>query len=271
MSSVPDIDSVFADAPLMLALAQITFTQSPEIFTRITEVKSALATLGMPIAQKRQQTNFSIKTGGGAPQVTQNELWWFSSLDRKRAVAIAQNSITFYDADYQRFPDFMGLLRIVVDSVVTAAGEGCFLTMVALRYLSGFPSDGDPTPYLASGLQGIPTESLQTDHFHHKYDFWCATASGGRLALNVKTVHGNELVPKEFQAAGVAIDRKFGLPREIDAIQLDIHETVPRKEMAKFSAQDIETFFAEMRLHIKTAFLLLTTKQAHTKWNIARD
>jgi uncharacterized protein (TIGR04255 family) len=264
-----NVDCVFEDAPLMLTLAQITFTQSPEVFENITEIKAKLSKLGMPIAQKRQQTNFTIRLGGTpAPQVMQNEIWWFSSLDRKRAAAIAQNSITLYLTDYKDFSDFSSLLSKITSAVITAAGDGCFLTAVALRYLSGFPSDGTPSPYLIPSLHGLPTDTLQTDHFHHKYEFWCTSEEGGRLVLNVRTVHGNELVPRDLQVAGVSIDEKFSHRREVDAVQLDIHETIQKKNPERISEADIQVTFSNMRQRIKSAFLLLTTDKAHQRWSL---
>lgn len=267
--STPDIDAAFGDAPLMLALAQITFSQSPEVIAHITDVKAAISLLGMPIAQKRQQMNFAIKAGTNPPQVTHNDIWWFSSLDHRSAVALAQNSVTLYEANYNRFSDFNSKLRTVVDSIVKTAGDGCFLTLVALRYISGFESDGSPSPYLIRGLHGVPTEPFQTDHFHHKYEYWCATEGGGRLAISAKTVHGDEIVSKEFQAAGIAIDGKFTLPRKVDAIQLDLHETIPRKPPARLSSADVESLYNDMHIRIKTAFLSITTEEAHKKWQMS--
>lgn len=271
MPAAPDIDCGFDDAPLMLALAQITFTQSPEVFKNITEVKAAIAKLGMPIAQSKQQVSFALKVGSAAPQVTQSQIWWFVSLDKRRAVAVAQNSVVLYEASYSRFTEFRDLMCKIVDTVSGFAGDGCFLTSVALRYLSGFSSDGHPSPYLVSGLHGLPTESLQTEHYHHTYGFWCSTSGGGRLVVNVKTVHGDQLIPQDIQTAGVAIDGRFALPKETDAVQLDIHETIQRKTMQKLDAAEIERLLDEMRKNVKICFLLATTEDAHTKWKITNN
>ena len=255
----------------MLALAQITFTQSPEVFKSITDVKAALATLGMPVAQSKQQVSFTLKVGSAAPQVTQNLIWWFVSLDKRRAVAVAQNSVVLYDANYSRYADFRSLMSSIVSTVSEFAGAGCFLTGVALRYLSGFSSDGQPSPYLVSGLHGLPTESLPTEHFHHTYGFWCNTDGGGRLVVNVKTVHGDQLIPQDILAAGVVIDSRFSLSRETDAVQLDIHETIQRKTMQTFDAAEIERTLDEMRRNLKTCFLTTTTQKAHEKWKITNS
>lgn len=110
--------------------------------------------------------------------------------------------------------------------------------------------------------------ALGIEHSHHNYGFWGYTQPDGRLALNVKSVHGNELIPQDLRDSGLRIDDKFRLSKEVDAIQLDIHETVRRKKLERFTASNIEQLLAGMRLNIKAAFLSATTKEAHNKWKL---
>jgi len=124
MTAIPNIGCGFEDPPMMLALAQISFTHSPRIIQGITSVKASLEDLQLPVAQTKSRTNVSFSTPGAAPQVSQSEFWWFSSLDRRRAVAVAQNSVVLYDANYQSFQEFSKLLAEVVEIIVSEAGEG---------------------------------------------------------------------------------------------------------------------------------------------------
>ncbi len=268
MTQLLDIECDFANAPLMLALAQVTFTQSPEVLQRITEIKAGLCEIGLPVAETKQKMRVSMSFGGTPPKVGQEIFWWFSSLDRKRAVAISPTSIVVYDGRYTRFDEFCKLTTDVIKLAAKAAGNGCFLTTASLRYVSGFPCEEIPSRFLVAGLHGIPTNDFQTDHFHHEYNFWCSTATGGRLVLNAKTVHGNELIPKDVMSVGVGLDDKFSLKKEVDAVQLDIHETIQKKKLEKVDPCVVEMLFREMRTHIKTAFLTATTPLAHTKWQI---
>jgi len=173
-----------------------------------------------------------------------------------------------YDGRYTRFDEFCGLAMAVAKLVEKSAGNGCFLTTASLRYVSGFACEEIPSRFLVTGLHGIPTSDLQTDHFHHTYNFWCSTAAGGRLVVDVRTVHGNELIPKDVLSVGVAIDDKFMHRKEVDAVQLDIHETIQKKKLEKLDPCGVEVLFREMRTHIKTAFLTVTTPTAHAKWQI---
>lgn len=269
MSSLPNVECEFNDAPLMLVLAQIKFTQSPELFERITEIKAALCELGLPVAQERQQVNVSVTLGTSAPsRTTQSTVWWFTSLDKRRAMAVTQNSVVLYDANYARFSEFRPLVKQAIEPIVRIAGNGCFLTTVALRYLSGFASDGMPSPYVAPGVRGLATEQLLTDHFHHEYSFWCDTQQQGRLVLKLRTVHGNELIPKDLKPAGIDFDSKFKLPYDTDAVQLDIFETVQRKSLRKIDVDEIDQMLIGMRGNIKLSFLLATTSEGHAKWGI---
>ncbi len=268
MAQFPDIECDFADAPLMLALAQITFTQSPEVLQAITDIKSRLCELDLPVAEIKRKMSVSVSFGGMPPKVGQDTFWWFASLDTKRAVAISPTSIVVYDASYSRFDDFSKLTTNVVESVVKVAGNGCFLTAASLRYVSGFSCEELPSPLLINGLHGIPTNNFQTKHFHHTYSFWCETAPDCRLFINAKTVHGNELIPKDVSSVGIGIDDKFKLRRETHAVQLDIYETLQKKKLQKLEACAVEVLFREMHTRIKTAFLTATTELAHTKWQI---
>lgn len=269
MSLLPNVECDFDDAPLMLVLAQIKFTQSPELFERITEIKSALCELNLPVAQERQQVNVSLAFGQNVPsRTTQSTVWWFTSLDKLRAMAITQNSVVLYDAKYTRFAEFRQLVQGVIEPIIGVAGKGCFLTTVALRYLSGFASDGIPSPYISPGLRGLPVDQLSTDHFHHDYSFWCSTQEEGRLALKLKTVHGHELIPRDLKPAGIVFDPKFMLPKTTDAVQLDIFETVQRKAMRKLDLNEIDQMLAGMQQNIKRSFLLATTSEGHEKWKI---
>lgn len=269
MASLPNVECAFDDPPLMLVLAQIKFTQSPELFDRITEIKSVLCELGLPVAQEKQQVNFTVSLGANVPpRTTQSNVWWFTSLDKLRAMAVTQNSVVLYDAKYTRFEEFRQLVRGVIEPIVKIGGDGCFLTTVALRYLSGFAADGTPSPYVAAELRGLPADRLSTDHFHHEYSFWCSTQGDGRLALKLKTVHGNELIPKDLKPAGIAFGSRFILPKKTDAVQLDIFETVQKKEMRKIELNEIDQMLAEMRRNIKQLFLLATTSEGHKQWKI---
>lgn len=252
----------------MMALGQITFTQSPEIFEHITAIKAIIADLGMPVAKQRQQIVTINVSGTASPRVIQSSIWWFSSLDKTRAFAVAQNSLVLYDTNYKNFDQFKETLKTVVNEIVKIGGKGCFLTTVALRYLSGFAADGWPSPYLVSGLYGLPTEQLSTSHFHHQYSFWCTTENDGKLVLSVKTMHGNQLVPTDLQTVGVVFGSKFSLPKDSDAVQLDIHETLQRKELKNLDPLEIERLLTSMRINIKRAFLSATTPEAYTKWKM---
>jgi uncharacterized protein (TIGR04255 family) len=263
--TIKENDVWFQDAPLLAAVAHIGFTQSPEVLERITGVKAGLTQLKMPVAELTQQTNVTV-IGGTTPRVTQNPFWWFRTLDRKRAVGVSQNSVALYDADYGRFEQFLDRVRGMSKVIEETAGSGCFLTLVALRYLSGSPSDGTPSPYICNGLHGIPVGNLRTRHFHHEYSFWCDIENGGKLVVKLKTVHGDQLIPQEIRSAGLAVDPKFTLPKQTDAIQLDIYETVQKKEMKPLSVAEVEQTSVNMHNDIKAAFLASTTPGAHERW-----
>jgi uncharacterized protein (TIGR04255 family) len=269
MLTIPNLDCEFEEPPLMLALAQIKFTQSPEIFEKITVIKAVLGDLGMPVAQSKQQVNVAVVAGAPSPsRISQSLIWWFHSLDRRRAMVVAQNSLVFYDASYSRFAEFSALMHSAVEVIISVAGGGCFLTTVAMRYLSGFASDGSPSPYLAAGLHGLDQGPLNTSHFHHRYNFWCTTENEGRLVLNASTVHGGQLFPPDLAVAEIAIDPRFRLPNTCDAVQLDIHETTQLKKLEPFDADRVDQSLAAMRRNIKGAFLLATTPRAHEKWKL---
>jgi uncharacterized protein (TIGR04255 family) len=269
MPTLPDVDSDFGDPPLMLTLAHVTFTQSPEIMERITHVKAGLSELGLPVAQTKHQSNIALNPlAGTAPTLRQSTFWWFSNLEKTRAVVVAANSIVLYDANYGRFDDFIDRIGKICAIVVDVAGAGCFLTSVALRYVSGCASDGAPSPYLSESLRGLVTDPLKIEHFHHDYNFWGVTEHEGKLVVRVKTVHGNQVVPKDVMSADIAIDAKFQLPKTIDAIQLDIHETVKKKTMEALTVNEVQTNLTVMRKNIKTAFLAATTPEAHKRWKM---
>jgi uncharacterized protein (TIGR04255 family) len=260
------MDPWFEDAPLMVAIAQIGFTQSPELLQRITDIKAGLARLDLLIAESTQQTNVAISQTGGIPQVIQNLFWWFRALNRRRAIGVSQNQVVLYDADYGRFQQFLDRVKEMTGLVAETAGPGCFVTFVALRYISGFASDGSPSPYICAGLQGIPVQGLNTTHFHHEYNFWCDVDDGGKLVAKLKTVHGNQLIPQEILAAGLAFDQKFNFDKEIDAVQLDIYETVQKKVMERLTVAEIERMSSAMRNNIKAAFLASITERAQERW-----
>ena len=263
--SLPPIDIKFEDAPLMLALVHVSFTQSPEVIADIATVKTGLRSIDLVVAEQRQQTSISV-TQQGSPHLSQNNFWWFSSLERNRAAALAQNSFVLYDANYGGSADFAHRIGFVCDLIRNVAGEGCFLQQVALRYVSGFKSNGTPSPLLVPSMHGLPIDGLETDHFHNNFNFWCTTSQGGRLELNCKSVHGNQIIPQDVRNAGIQIPDKFSLSREDDAIQLDVHETLREKTFAQLSKERVIEITGNMRLNLKRAFLSATTQEAREQW-----
>lgn len=256
----------FEDAPLIVAIAHISFTQSPELLQRITDIKAGLAKLDLLVAESTQQTNLAISSPRGIQQVTQEPVWWFRSLNGRRAIGVSQNSVAHYDAEYSRFDQFLDRVKRMSGLIAEIAGPGCFLTAVALRYISGFASDGSPSPYICPGLHGIPVQNLKTRHFHNEHSFWCDTEGGGQLVVKVKTVHGNQLLPQDILATRLTFDAKFTLSKETDAVQVDIYETVRKKKMERLTVPEVERLSTGMRTNIKAAFLAVTTEKGHERW-----
>lgn len=269
-TSLPSIECDFGDSPLMFVIAHISFTHSPEIMKNIHQVKAELGGLGLPVADRKQQTTFSVKDQG-PPAVKQNKFWSFTSLTRDRVVAVSANSLVVYDSNYCRFTDFRDRVAAIIGVLERVAQGGCFLTSVALRYISGFRVDSLPSSFLPPGLHGINAGNLATSHFHHDYRFWCDIRDGGRLTVIAKTVHGSDLVPKDIQSIGLAINSKFALNKNDDAVQLDIHEIIQtnsKGDVSPLSASIVCDTLAGARRRAKTAFLLVTTEVAHQQWKI---
>lgn len=264
MSDSTEISKV----PLMLVLAQVAYTPSPEVLSEITTVKTALGKQGFPVADVKQQSSFSIGPQNPVPHVNQNSYWTFTTMDARRSVVVAQNSVVIYDTNYGRFDQFRARLHDVLSTIADVTGEGCFTRSVALRYVSGYQETSDTSNFLHQGVRGVDMEKLPNDHFHHSYNFWCNTNDGGRLVVGVKTVHGNQLAPGDFNSVGLKIDPKFNLSRTDIAVQIDIHETIQEKQMLVFEAHLVEEKVAKMRANIKSGFFACTTEEARKQWGI---
>lgn len=256
----------FKDSPLIFVIAQISFTQSPEIISKIADVKSALGNLGLPIAEKTQQVTFTASSSSAPPKVSQTEFWLFSSVVRNRIVSISSNSLVIYDTQYHRFAEFRDRFSKIVDIVQTVAGEGCYTTSIALRYVSGFESGDLPSNLIPLGLHGLPVSCVETSHFHHEYKYWCDVKSGGRLIAIVKTVHGNELIPKDVQRLRLDVDNKFKMHKQTNAISIDINETIQHQLPEKLAAGPVCVLLSKIRGRAKAVFLAVTTGTAHVKW-----
>ncbi len=183
-------------------------------------------------------------------------------------MALSRTSITVYEANYGRHDTFIEKTTRLIRSVETAAACNFFVTTVALRYVSGFKVDGLPASLVANGVRGIDVSSLPTKHFHHDYRFWCDIVDGGRLAVTAKTVHGHELMPREIQPLQLSVNSKFKLQKRDDAVQIDIHETKQLNPPERFNGPEVSLRLSAMRNHAKTAFLTLTTSDAHKRWQI---
>lgn len=259
-----------ASPPLMLVLAQVGFTPSPELTRDIATVKAELSKQGFPIADAKQQSSFSLSSQNSIPQVSQSSFWTFNSRDQKRSIVIAQNSVVVYDTAYGRFERFQTRMDRVLKTVAEVVGEECFVRTVALRYVSGYADSPTARDFLADGVRGISMDTLPKEHFHHNYNFWCSTKEGGKLVIGVKTVHGHQLPPGDISMVGLELDPKFVLERTEDAVQLDIHETLQEKGLQPFDVATIHRAVAKMRGNLKAAFLASTTTKAHQYWGIEK-
>lgn len=264
-----DLECDFEDSPLMFVIAHISFTQSPEIFDRIAEVKRTLGEDGLLYAEKKQQTTYTSQ-GSGPPSVRQKTFWTFTSMSRDRVVAVSTNSLVIYDAAYTRFPIFSTRIAKYVDAVARLAGNGCFSTTTALRFVSGFRVQNVPTESVHSAIRGLPADVFDTKHFHHEYRYWCDVNKGGRLSVVVKSVHGDELLPKDIEPYKLSINPKFTMTHSEHAIQLEIFETFQhsKENLTPLTAQNVVGVLASIRKNAKTAFLLVTTNEAHRQWKI---
>jgi uncharacterized protein (TIGR04255 family) len=265
----PNLNCVFDDSPLMLASAQISFTQSPELIQRITDTKAGLAKLGMPLAEHRQTIGVAFTSGGLPPRLSQESFWWFSNVDRTRSVAVGPTAVALYDTGYSQFEAFRPTVCDLADVVQNVAGGGSFLTCVSLRYVSGFTANGSPCPFLIPGVQGLPPGVINTSHMHHNYSYWCDTATaGGKLTVSIKSVHGHEIIPQDIRTQKLSFNNKFTFQKKDDVIQIDIHETVKRKAVDCVGSASVGSLLPAMHDNVKSAFLISTSEEAHKKWKI---
>ena len=111
-----------------------------------------------------------------------------------------------------------------------------------------------PCQWLTPTARGIPTNGLETKHFHHKYDFWCETADGA-LQAKCSLEHGGKQ-PKSLGFASAFFPTRFLFEKCDHVYYLDIFENhrplSPQKEL---SPDVLRAIFTKQHFNIDFAFL----------------
>ena len=260
------INCDFSDGPLMIALAHVSYTDSPNLLSKIAEIKSRFSKLNFPVAELSIESSVQFNPLANTQQKVDKSIWTFRSLDRRDAIVLSQNAVVLYQSAYQGHSEFKKIVQEICDTI----GESCegesFVSAIAFRYISSFENTNASKGFLVPSVRGVTVPALVQPF--HQYLVWGDTENGSRLVASVRTVNAGQVRPQDVVQVGVVVASKFEFSSTSLATLLDIHETLQLTTLKPFSELKIQEHFDEIHSRLKTTFLDLTTSTAHDSWGI---
>ncbi|MGL4612163.1 MAG: TIGR04255 family protein [Trueperaceae bacterium] len=255
-----------ANAPLVLALAQVVTSAVLKIDEFIPDIQEQLRKSGYPIFRPDQTQQFSFNPGIN-PQITlaSTPQWTFLSKDSREAVVVNPNSIVFQTTTYDKFDVFVERLKNIL-SDISDITEVALYERLGLRFVNLIrknPSENFEE-YLNSGLLGLSSRELQFDDILGRSHQMTGNTKMG--VLNVKllqTKDGIFLTP-DLDPGHLNFPQKLSPGEEVSILDFDhIHLLT---EPQNFVADEISKKMYELHQHIEFAFRKAVTEEALTKW-----
>ncbi|MDA1053335.1 MAG: TIGR04255 family protein [Planctomycetota bacterium] len=203
-----------------LVVAQIGITHTPELGLESVSLRRAMIDLGFPITEMRTQTNVTVNAVQQPLQVRSENTWLYFNPSKTTCAAISANSLWGITSAYEGFDAFRNRIMQFSDSL-TKVIANIFVTSISLRYVNVLQVDNIPSDMVAGGLAGLTLDGLPSDHFHHKYELWCATLDGV-LTVRCNSRHGSD-TPIDLGLAATMY-RPSGLVRSDTVYHIDISE-----------------------------------------------
>lgn len=243
------------NSPLALVIGQVSFSYAPELNTAGEQLRMPFKDIGLPVAEPRRETNFQIDplNPHSPPSVQHTTSWLFTNPSKTRGVSIGPKHFAFMLSDYQDFQEFSSWVCNVV-SAWEKSYQDVYFNGVGLRYFNVFKPNELPCNWLTESVRGISTNGIETDHFHHRYEFWSVT-SGGALHARCTLEHGGA-APPSLQFAIPLFPQKFCYLQSEHIYHLDIFENSrPLNPQQLLSPKAVSDFFSKQHTNIDAVFL----------------
>ena len=257
---------ILENSPLAIVLGQVSFSFAPEFNSCGDVLRMAFKNIGLPIVARQQSTHFEHVSPQSPPRVENQTIWMFTNPEKSCGVSIGPKHLAFVKSDYKSFPEFSEWVGRVT-RVVEEKFPGTYFCNVGLRYVNAFSAEAIPSNYLVDSVRGISSEGIDTDHVHHKYEFWCTTKKGV-LISRCNLIHGGK-VPAGLEIAANMYPARFLFESKDHVYLVDIFENSnPLDPQRLLCENEVLGFFADQHDTIETAFLntLSTEGKEHFGW-----
>jgi uncharacterized protein (TIGR04255 family) len=248
--------------PLKFALAEFRFSPVMQIAEFIPRIQEALRKQ-YPTPVKRSGQTVQVQPSGIS--VSAEDRWAFISSNKKSAIEINQERITYVTTEYPRFPEFSEICKQAIKTLVDIV-EPSLVLRIGLRYSDLITVDhGEDITNLVDKHFGLPSsiESLggilqySTDTFIH-------TDMGG---LAIRTLYGENDLACLPDIKGLPIPIKADTkPSERMIIDFD-HYWEAKEESVNFETSEVLKKLSSLHKTTRDAFWKVTTDYARNrKW-----
>lgn len=269
---------VLTNSPLALVIGQVGFSLAPELRESDKRLREGFKRLGLPILEamdgttpvpaRQIQMRFQIGPRGLVPaQSHGGTSFFFSNPEKTEGVSISPQHLAFVVNKYDTFKTFNERVRSIVERITNEFPE-IYFANIGLRYLNVFLPEEIPSDWLAKSVQGIASDGIDTNHFHHKYEFWCTTTTGV-LVARCTLEHGGK--PPNISIGEALFPQKLVFSRDEHVYHLDIFENAkPLDPQQRLSSKNVCDYFDQQHCNIDKAFLGLVSQSGleHFGWKV---
>lgn len=248
--------------PLKFVLAEFRFSQVMQMAEYIPKLQEALRKK-YPILDKSSEQSFHVQPGGVA--VSSLDSWTFVTANKKSAIAINQDRLVYFTAEYPRYEGFSAACREALD-VLTSIVEPSLILRIGLRY-------GD----LVMVSESEKISDLVDSHFtfpncvtglgrsqHERNETFIETAFGG-LAIRTFYGHHNLSCLPDIQGLPVTIDYDSSVSERM-VLDFD-HFWESQAEATSFEVDEVLSKLKGLHDISREAFWKITTDYARNeKW-----
>jgi uncharacterized protein (TIGR04255 family) len=248
-----------ANAPLILALAEVKFAPVLAMSNSIPEIQETLRRSGFPgfVSSILHQIQVGAAEG---PSFQAAPRWVFSSEDGQQFFTLGTDSLSVQVLNYDDFETFVDTLRVGLVAVANIV-QPSYAGRVGLRYVDAVPDVGsDLSGFFNESVLSFTADELGVESLLTSQQVLAKTLHG-HLLIRMNQVQDAPLMPAELATPELA---SLSAPKPGIHAVLDIDSSDDRR--GPFSFEDLEQRLWGVHKPASAAFWKAVTAHAIDTW-----
>ena len=260
------------NAPVYFAIVQVRHNPVLQLGTYVAEIQEKMRRAGYPDFMRGATMVFNMTVPAQqeaeksvAPQVSQNERYLFSNLEKDSGFILEPTAVTFQTTSYDTFEPFLAEflkgLGIVHDCVALGYSE-----RLGLRYLDAVVPEGgerELDKYLVNEVLGLARRLPDDTNVVMSFSETHIRRPAGNLLCRTIIRNGPLGFPIDMQPGPLVLKARFA---SIEGVHAILDTDASREGREPFDIAKAKAMLSELHGEVRMVFDVTATKHAFKAW-----